>query len=384
MITGGNLHIIDSEGRRRTSRRAKRVLEVLSTSPDEGITPSHTFIEDAVADYCLDGNALIVPSLSSDGMLQRLRRMSAWDSDMTYAKSGEPVYRLAAVDSALPEISAISAREVIHVRWPSLVRYASGHSIRRGFAMPPVIALRPALDIGLQGDDYIREWFRAGAKTKLHVDFELPPGKKFAPEQRTQASEWVKRFTSSREPLTTFGAKSYRIDDTPQDREAKELRDFQVIEIARYFGIPGPVIGSMVTEWGPAIEQLAKLFWRFGLRHHMERFLAPFQVRLLRLGDRFWVDTTDLLRGDADAVSKLVTTLGESAQGPAYWTREEIRELSGKMIEPMGTFGENTAPESEGGEPSEVDSDEGKAYDLGVKSERYHKNGRAMARADHE
>ena len=348
LVTGGNLRVVDQDGHRRESRQTRRVLEVLTHSPDGGVMPAHSFIEDLMADYCLDGNALIVPGISGDGMLTRLRRMSPWDTDLTWSRSGEGVYRLTPVDGSVRTEYA-AARDVIHMRWPRLLRYGRTRSTREGFALAPVIALRPALDIGLQGDRYIREWFSRGAQSKLHVDFEPQPGTQpLVKEQRLELRNWVREYSRSREPVVTFGGKSTKIDDTPQDQEAKDLREFQVQEVAKVFGVPAPLLGVDVTEWGQGIEQLAKLFWRFGARQHLDRFLAPFQTRLLRPGDRFYVDTTDLLRGDGDAIQKMIMALQGDAQRAPVATRDELRHIAGLTVDPVGAFVEPSRPVGEG------------------------------------
>ena len=341
LVTGGNLRVVDQDGRRRTGLQADRVTEVLAYSPDGGTTPAHQFIGDLVADYCLDGNALIVPTVSGDGTLRRLRRMSPWDNAVTYARTGEAVYRLTPVDGPLAT-EYHAARDVVHIRWPRLLRSGRTRSTREGFALAPVIALRPALDIGLQGDRYIQRWFSGGAQSKLHISAATPPHvAQLNTQQRRDLVDYVKRAVRSREPLVTFDATSNTIQDTPQDREAKELRQFQVQEVARVFGIPAPLLNVDITNWGSGIEQLAKLFFRFGLRQHLDRILAPFQVRLLQPGDRFWVDTADLLRGDADAIHKMVMALSGDAQRPALASREELRHLAGL---PRDVDGELPAP----------------------------------------
>ena len=40
--------------------------------------------------------------------------------------------------------------------------------------MAPVVAMRPALSIGMHGDRYIQRWFQRGAQGKLHVDYDVP------------------------------------------------------------------------------------------------------------------------------------------------------------------------------------------------------------------
>ena len=99
-----------------------------------------------------------------------------------------------------------------------------------------------------------------------------------------------------------------------------------------------------VTEWGQGIEQLAKLFFRFGARQHLERLLAALQVRLLRSGDRFHVDTTDLLRGDSAAIKEMVMALQGDAQRAPVATREELRHIAGLTVDPVGEFRDPPKP----------------------------------------
>ena len=238
LITGGSLSVVDRDGRRVKTRRSEQVIEILSTSMDGGITPSYSLIEDGVADYLLDGNALYLPTVA-DGMVTQIRRMLSWDSTLTYGEQGSLMYRLTPTDGTLTTEYA-AARDVIHIRWPRLLRHGRSQSTREGFALPPIVALRPALDIGLRGDLYIRDWFTRGARSKLHVDYKTKDDDEFPDEEmRRDLRGEVNRFTSTRSPLVTFDATSTKIEDIPQDTEAAALRDFQVMEVARFFGIPG-------------------------------------------------------------------------------------------------------------------------------------------------
>ncbi len=186
LVCNGKLRVVDREGRTVKSGRARRVLEILASSPDGGVTPSFQFVEDAVADYVLDGNALLVPDLSADGTLMRLRRMSALHAEIIYARTGDAAYRLEPADGPVYE-ELKAARDVVHVRWPRLRRHSQGATTRESFALAPVVALRPALDIGIQGDRYIREWFSRGSKSKLHFDLGRNPGEQaHTPDQLKQ------------------------------------------------------------------------------------------------------------------------------------------------------------------------------------------------------
>ena len=340
LITEGTLSVVDQDGRRRTGRRVDRVMEALTWSPDGGDTPASQVIADAMCDYLLDGNALMVPSFDSQGYVTGMRRMLPWDSDIEYGKNGGKMYRLSPVEKrggAVTEYHA--AMDVLHARWPLVLRYGRSRSTREGFAIAPVVALRPALSIGLHGDRYIQRWFQRGAQGKLHVDHEIPDGTaRPTPEQLAELRDWVHRSVGSQKPLVTVGAKSAMISDTPQDREAGKLREHQAQEVAAAYGVPAPLIGVLVTEWGTGLQQLSRQFYKWCISQHVSAFLAPFRLRLLAKGDRFLVDPTDLLRGDPDEIAKLITAIQGDSQRAPVATRTELRRIAGLTTDPIGEF----------------------------------------------
>ena len=339
LLCNGRLRAIDGDGRRIESRRVGHVLELFSSTLDDDASPSaHAFVEDLVADYCLDGNAVAVPVWSRDGSVRKLQRMSSWDSDIQRGAAGAWVYRLTAADEG--ELTVYKAsRDVIHARWPRLLRHGRTRSTREGFALAPVVALRPALDIGLRGDLYIRSWFREGSQSKLHVDFAAKDGQPpMNVELRKELEAHVRRATSSRMPLVTFDGTSSYLRDVPQDSEALALRQFQVQEVARVYGVPAPLINVDMTSWGAGIEQLARLFWRFCVRQHLNRFIAPLSLRLLPRGVRFDPDTTELLRGDDKAAKDLIMGIQGDAQRPPIASREELRRIVGLPRDVDGTI----------------------------------------------
>ena len=80
--------------------------------------------------------------------------------------------------------------------------------------------------------------------------------------------------------------------------------------------------------------------------------LAALQLRLLAPGDRFWVDTSDLLRGDSEAISKLLTPLQGDAQRAPIATREELRHLAGLPRDVDGAFAPLVPAPPSGGGPN--------------------------------
>ena len=119
------------------------------------------------------------------------------------------------------------------------------------------------------------------------------------------------------------------IGSTPADTESLASRQFQVEEVARIYGVPPAILGQNSNAYGAAIESLTKGFYKFGIRQHIDRMIRAAEVKLLPNNLRFEIDPTSLLRGDADAVSKLIMALGGTAQNPPVATIPEMRKLAG-------------------------------------------------------
>ena len=248
-------------------------------------------------------------------------------------------------------IETVDARDMIHVRFPLLYRQGNSNSSRLGFANAPVTEMKEALQIGQHGDKYILEWFGRGVKSGVHIDLTQPDGAgKLTAEQRKEFSDEIKKAARSGLPLVTFNGTSNNITDTPQDSEAAGLREFQVQEIARFFGLPLPLLSVALGQWGSAVnEQIGKLAWLWGLKLHMNRLLAGLQIKLLMAGERFMVDPSEFTRGDAEGMQKLLMALGGSAQAAPIATREEMRHLAGLGREPDGEFHAPMAPVEDDG-----------------------------------
>ena len=353
LVCSNGLTVRDRDDRRVDNRRTRNVLDVLCWSPDGRETPAHTFIEDVMMDYCLDGNSLVVPSSVATGSTFRLTRYRSYDAHIVYGPNREMLYQMLRADNDHEGSEYHAARDVMHVRWPRLLRYGLTTNSREQFALAPVVALSNALGIGIKGDLYIDDWFSEGSKPGLHVNVTTQEGKaSLTAEQRALIAEEVKKAVKSKEALVTFDAESRVIDTSPQDRAAKELRDFQVQEVARYFGVPLPLLSVNLDQWSRSTtEQIMKVFWRTGLRPHLGRLLSAFELRLLMPGERFHADEVDLIRGDAEGLTRLVMAMQGDTQRAPVATRQELRHMAGLPRDPEGEFALPMAPEGGEGAP---------------------------------
>ena len=333
ITTSGSLRIMDIDGRVVKNATSRRVLQLFSHSLDNE-TAAYNWVEDWSIEYLIDGNALAEIVRGPRGSLAGLRHLTSYDADVIRASDGDRVYRARYADQdRLANKTYFAARNLVHVRWPRVLRMSGGRN-REGFASAPVNLMRVALEIGLEGDRYVREWYKAGGGAhSSNIGISLKQS--LTPEHVEQFQKLFAQTTATRAPLLMGGGAGFtNLTQTAANKDQAQLRDFQVSELGRVYGIPGPILNQQVTQWGSGIEQLSKFFWRFGLRQHVERVLNALAFRVLPQGQRFGVDDADLLRGDADSVSKLLIATRGDAQTDEVATREERRIWAGLPLEP--------------------------------------------------
>ena len=360
VVTSGSLRIMDRDGRVVVNPTTKRVLQLFMHSLDHE-TASYTWVEDWVVEYLIDGNSLAQIQRGPRGSLTGLLQLVSHDAEIMRATNGEAVYRARyAGTERHVQKQYISSRDIVHVRWPRVIRSTGGRQGREGFASAPVSLMRVALEIGLEGDRYVREWYKAGGGAH-RSNIGISTRERLTPQHVEEFQKLFAQTTTSRAPLLMGGGASFsNLSQTAANKDQAQLRDFQVSELGRVYGIPGPILNQQVSQWGSGIEQLAKFFWRFGLRQHAERLLNAISFRILPPTQRFGIDDADILRGDSSSIAALLTATRGDAQTEETATREERRRWAGLPLEPEhGTLREiPTQPTENGtgeGEPDETD-----------------------------
>ena len=331
LVTGGGLRVVDQDGRTVRNNKAKHAVNALTHLPD-GELPAYQWVEDVAMDYLLDGNYVVVAQHSSS--MVRLQRCVPWQATAVRGhRSNQLMYEAHPVMRPETKLFVLSDN-VCHGRWGLSHRHGYSKSGREMFAAAPVILMRAPLKIGLQADQYISDFFvsgmTGGARSNVAIGFE----NMLRPEQQEEIRDAVKAALVLNRPFVFGGKPTYtQLKDTPQDAEAEKLREFQVREAGRIWGVPAPLLGEQVTQWGAGIEQLAKLYFRFGNNQHLARFFAPLEARLLDPGHRFDVDDLTFLRGDYEAIAQLITALQGDEQRPPVAFVEEMRRLVGLSID---------------------------------------------------
>ncbi len=338
MVCNGRLTVRNRKDKEVRNRRTNAVLELLSHSPDGGITPAQCFVEDVMADYLLDGNALVVPDMGPSMVPARLTRFRPHGA-YTHQGDGPLVYQAMEAHSHNGTLHTIAARDMIHARWPLLQRGQLGQHQREHFAPAPVSLISEEFVTGIIQDAYVQKRFRKAPLAMLVASYDPEKQKigSLTEEQQKEIREWLEETILNSPVLRMMGGTATELSASPVAAEVTAARSFQVETVARFYGLPLPLLSSPIGQWTRGVnEQVMRMAWRTGIRPHLDRLLAPFQCRLLLPGERFVADPSEFVRGDASGISEMLMAMQGDTQRDPVASREELRGIAGLPREPDG------------------------------------------------
>lgn len=202
-------------------------------------------------------------------------------------------------------------------------------------------AAKNAAGNALAMDEYSGKFFANGA----HPSIVLKSDKKMSPEQVAQLQAAFRNKYSGPDnfhkvPLVlTEGLDAREISLSAQDAQLLEARKFQVIDIARAFGVPPHMIGetSSSTSWGSGIEAMSRGFVTYTLQTHLRRIEQELNRKLWPNTARRFVrfDREALIEGDSKAQADYYkAALGGPGSGPGWMSVDEVRKTKG--LPPLG------------------------------------------------
>lgn len=222
-------------------------------------------------------------------------------------------------------------------------------------------AARAAVGNALAMDEYSGKFFSNGAHPSMVL---TAPGKMNADQinllQAAFANKYAGMENAHRLPLVlTEGLQAKEISLSAEDAQLLEARKFQVIDIARAFGVPPHMIGetSASTSWGSGIESMSRGFVTYTLQPHLVRIEQELNRKLFPTGPgRKFIqfDRDALIEGDSAAQAAYNrAALGGPGTGQGWMSVDEIRKTKG--LAPIGgaaaeIFDPRTAPP--GGQPT--------------------------------
>lgn len=190
---------------------------------------------------------------------------------------------------------------------------------------------RNAIGTAIQADEFAGKFFAQGAQPQHAI---TAPGQ-FTPEQQEAFRQaWAAKYAGngpSGIPLIlTEGLDIKELSMTAADAQLLESRKWQVVDIARAFGVPPFMIGEMekTTSWGSGVEQMYIGFVRSTLRSHINRIQQELNRKLWPTRQKVFVefDTFELTAGDAASQADYFAKALGGTQNPAWMTQNQVRK----------------------------------------------------------
>lgn len=212
---------------------------------------------------------------------------------------------------------------------------------------------RNGIGIAIKGDDMAGNFFSSGGKPEIAITSAKSMTPKMQGEFLHAWNEKYRDYSDNRIPLIlTEGLDVKELTMSAVDAQLIETRKWQVIDIARAFGVPPFLIGETEkqTSFGSGVESLGIGFVKYTLKPHITRVDHELNRKLFRTSRHFVEHNVDgFLEGDAKAQAEYFAKAlgGPGSQG--YMAVDEVRRI--KNLPPMG--GEFSKVMKAGGAPAE-------------------------------
>lgn len=213
-----------------------------------------------------------------------------------------------------------------------------------------------SIGIALAADDFSGKFYANGATPK-HL---LSTDGKMGPDQIDQlrnaySDRYAGPMNAGKPMVLTEGLKLTELSMSAVDAELLDSRKYQVIDIARAFGVPPFMIGAndTSTSWGTGIEQMTLGFVKFTLQTYLNRIEQEINRKFFRTAKTFVEFNLDgLLRGDAKSESDYLRQSIGGSMGPGWQTANEVRRIKNlppieggdTLYEPKGQPNAQTTP----------------------------------------
>lgn len=186
------------------------------------------------------------------------------------------------------------------------------------------------IGIAIQADRYAGKFFQSGGRPSLAIK---SPGEFTVEQQNAFRDAWVTRYGGSPGVdaipfFLTEGLDVKELTLSATDAQLLESRQWQVVDIARAFGVPPFMIGEMGKATYNNTENLGADFVKYTLAPHLKRIKDELNIKLFRTAQYFTEHNVDgLMRGDSKARSEFYKGALGGTQSPGWMVPNEVRKL---------------------------------------------------------
>lgn len=193
---------------------------------------------------------------------------------------------------------------------------------------------RNAIGNAIAMDEYSGRFFADGA----HPSIVLSAAGRMSPEQVAALqsafrNKYAGLDNAHRLPLVlTEGISAKELSLSAEDAQLLEARKFQVLDIARAFGVPGHMINESTgsTSWGSGLEVNNKGFLFYVLQPWMKKIEQELNRKIYprNTGVFLGFDRDSFIEGDIQSQSEYFQkALGGPGSGDGYMTINEVRRI---------------------------------------------------------
>ena len=321
------LHIIDDNGEVVTpNANQKQLLDLFRYSPNEYESATEFFTA-SIIEYLLGGNALMCATYSGSKVI-RIERMYQGSAIIAQTKEEGARYYEGRIYMLDNEKYRFPVENVAHVRLPNL-EGKQEPSNRSGFVKGIAETLGDTLKIDAKTVEFINDYYASNVHgLRLAVGSEKKLDDKAIASYRKYLNNSSKR--KEQYAFLRDGMKIEKIDISAMDQATRELREFQVKEVARALGI-SPYLLGQDTKNIP-LEVTYRELYNNTLKPHLGALLGAMTHRFLNRraatkGYRFAINPARLLRGNMAAIVSMIQAVKGDAQSPTLMNSQEIRQL---------------------------------------------------------
>lgn len=193
-------------------------------------------------------------------------------------------------------------------------------------------AAKNAIGTALAAEEYSGKFFQNGARPDFLISVK---GAMDATQQERFREQWGNRFggpARSHLPAIMTGEADIKpLTLNAEDAQLIETRKFQVIDIARIFGVPPFMIGETEKQssWGSGVESMGIGFVKYTLQRHLTKFEQEINRKCFPKSLRWFCEfqTAGLERGDLKSRYEAHRVAIGRAGEPGFLTVNEARRI---------------------------------------------------------
>lgn len=190
---------------------------------------------------------------------------------------------------------------------------------------------RQSIGTSIAAETHAGKFFANGVMPSVILEYQAKMPQEIVDQLR---NEFELRYSGAanghRPMILTGGTKASGLAMNAADAQLLETRNFQVIDIARAFGVPPFLIGESEKQssWGAGMATMTQAFITFTMQPHLVRDEQELRRKLFRIG-RYSVEFNRraFLAGDPEKLGAYYRQAVGGSQGPGWMTLNEVRRF---------------------------------------------------------